>query len=1038
MRPAIFKCVPRCLAWAVASLAASALWAQSPEVEPGQHEYVVWLVPRDEEGDLLPLTGAQQAKYCAVAQELARRIYDTTNGRHTIRKVTFFYDEAPPVGPYHVTWRRWHATASAGSGHISMYDEDLGCRSNWGTEDGAVVRLPGTCPEGLTCEDSPDRPRCRTAADETVPGTAVIWGWVFAHETGHANYYLRDEYLYPGGSPEDDYLHICNNPETNTSQMAHRDRDHWCDGDTHLHQRWILGYGSSVGDEDVQVTEPTLAGYDVWTDAQATWMDLTDYVLGEYDDDPAPAFVPADDLCVFTGALADATPANDTMVVVDKSGSMGFKNSDSPQEPTALETAFLAGLAHYNAIPLNDRNVGLLLFDTGVTEVLPYEPRTEAQTADLFTAAPGGLTDLCLAVSEGTARVRTSGATMPRGTVVLLTDGRPTVPACDDEEAVLAAVLDACLGDPPVDVWPVAFGDAEYVLMSRIAEACGTQALWIEKDAPGGQEDTFEIQAALLRQGFRARSYREVLFDRSPTVADHARTFAIPPGTAELEVAWVGEPFEWADPDVGFRCRFDQLAFELLDPDGIPQGVDPVPPASEATYFTRTRRVLRPAAGTWTMRATAGPNFFCLADNSSYQGYVPKLASLAQIRASTAFAEVEVSGPVVARNEALLVTAVLHGDAVTALTDIEVTAEVANDAGSTPVTLRDDGTGGDEVAGDGRYTGRFNDCGGAVAPGAYRVVVKLQADAATAASVVSPSFDYVLTGGAPEPGPAISATLREERAVVVAGCLSAEEAQRCGAPAPAPAARCPRPFLEPTTPGIELDPGETATDVEVCLAGVVLVERGVRVGLGPGVTASNVRVDYDPVADRTCILFDATADEDAPGGDIGITVTFGGEVYETEGGEPPIVVSGRGPAWSFHLGVADPRGDLAAEFGKGPSAALDYSLPIGSGLSWDLQLGWSRFEHEAAGDDLDVWDLAVNLALRRPLAGDWWWQIHGGPELFLVDGTDLEGGFDLGAGLGFDLQPSLSLEAAWSRHATVTGSPKVEFDSLRIGLLWSF
>ena len=85
-----------------------------------------------------------------------------------------------------------------------------------------------------------------------------------------------------------------------------------------------------------------------------------------------------------------------------------------------------------------------------------------------------------------------------------------------------------------------------------------------------------------------------------------------------------------------------------------------------------------------------------------------------------------------------------------------------------------------------------------------------------------------------------------------------------------------------------------------------------------------------------------------------------------------------------------------------------------------------------------MWDLAANLALRHPFAGDWWWQIHGGPELFLVDGTDLKGGFDLGAGLGFDLQPSLSLEAAWSHHATVTGSPKVEFDSLRIGLLWSF
>lgn len=1037
MRISIHRSLILRVGCALSTLVPAVAWALSPEVEPGQHEYVVWLVPTDSSGSLLlPLTGQDKAKYCAAAQEFARRTYDVTNGRHTIRKVTFVYDETPPVGGRHVTWKRFHDTPSAGAS-INMFDEDLGCKANWGTSAGEVVQLPDSCPPGLTCNNAGDRPRCLNAASDFVPHTATAWGWVLTHEAGHAYYGLRDEYLYPTGQPED-FLHICNNPQTNTSLMAHRDRDHWCDADTHLHQRWILGYASSAGGDDVQVTEPSLLGYDVWTDAQTSWLDLQDYVIGEYESDPADPFVPAVDLCAFTGALADATPANDTMLVVDKSGSMSFKNSDSPMEPTALETAFLAALAHYNSIPVGTRNVGLLLFDAAITEAIPYAPRTSTKTADEFTFSAGGFTDLCLAVSEGAERVRTSGATMPRGAVVLLTDGRPTEAPCDNQEAVLAAVLDACLGDPPVDVWPVAFGNAEYELISRLSQVCETQAMWIEKESVSGQENTYEIQAALLRQGYRVRSYQQAVFDRSPTVADHSRSFSVPPGTAELEVIWVGEPFVWIDPDVGTRCKFDQLGFELLDPDGNPQGVDPVVPADEASYFTRTKRVARPVAGTWTMRATAGALFFCRADNPSYQGHVPQLVSLAELRNSSVYADVEVSSPIIARNQALLISAVLNSDARTALTDINVTAQVSHDSSSTSVTLHDDGTHGDAVAGDGRYTGTFNDCGSPLTPGAYRVVVTLEADESTATPVVAPTYDYALTNRAAEPGAAISATLTEERAIVVSPCLDAEEAARCGDPQPPPAETCRTRVLQPTTTGISLDPGDTATDVEVCVDGVVLVARGVRIGLGPGVTAGNVRTHYDPVADRTCLLFDATAGSDAPPNELEVTVGFGDEVYTTDGADPVIVVEGREPAWSLHLGVSDPLGSLAAAFDRGLAAAMDYQVPISSSLSWDLRLGLSTFERKTGGGDFEIWDLSGNLKFRFPASGPWWWLVNGGAGLYWLDSNNLEGGYNLGVGIGFQPLPKLSLEGTWNRHATVTATPEIEFNKFMIGLVWTF
>ena len=1025
-------------AWAFLALIPSVVAAQPPEVEPGQHEYVVWLMPKDQSNNLLPLTLQHKAKYCATAQELARRTYDTTNGRHTVRKVTFFYDETPPVGGYHIRWRRYHGVPNGGYHLVDMYDSDKGCSAAWSTSNGQVVQLPDTCPSELTCDNVGGRPRCVDASNDFVQRTATEWGWVLTHEAGHSFYDLRDEYLYPNNLPQD-YLHICNNPVTDTSLMAHRDRDHWCDSNTHLYQRWILGYATSAGPEDVQVTEPSLQGYNVWTDAQTVWMDLQDYVLGEYDSNPAPPFSPAPDLCVFTGALADATPVNDTILVVDKSGSMGFKNSASAFEPTALEAAFDAALAHYNAIPLNTRNVGLLLFDTTITEAVPYAPRTSTKTADDFSISHGGLTDLCLAVSEGAARVRTSGATDPRGAVVLLTDGRPTQVPCDTKSAVLSAVVSACMDSPPVEVWPIAFGDADYDLIHQISIACQTKALWLEKNPMTAQENTHEIQAGLLRQGYRARGYQQVLFDRSPTVTDNSYVFEVPPGTSELEVAWIGEPFWWADPDVGIECRFDQLGFKLLDPDGNPQGIDPVAPDAEATYQTRTKRVMNPTAGTWTMRATAEANWRCRADSASYSGHVPELTSLAELRNTTVYADVQLSRAIVARNQALVIRAVLNSDPVTALSGISVTAEMRHDGTSSLVTLKDDGAQGDEVAGDGIYTGRFNDCGGPPEPGAYRVIVTLAADEGTATPVVAPRYDYGLTHRAAQPGPAISATVTEERAVVVKSCLDPDEAARCGNPEPPPAARCRPTVVRPSFSGLKLEPGESATGLEVCVDGVVLVTDGVRIGLGPGVTASNVQAQYDPVADRTCITFDATAADNAPSGEISIDVGFGGEVYGSDGSDPVIEVdAGRKPAWSFHLGLADPHGSLSGAFDSGPTVAVDYEVPLGAELSWDLRLGVSSFDSRTGGDDLEVWDLCADLKARWPLGSSWWAFVNGGPGLFYPDSGDLEGGYNVGAGLAFEAGPQLTLEATLNRHATVTASPDLELNKLMVGLLWRF
>lgn len=117
--------------------------------------------------------------------------------------------------------------------------------------------------------------------------------------------------------------------------------------------------------------------------------------------------------------------------------------------------------------------------------------------------------------------------------------------------------------------------------------------------------------------------------------------------------------------------------------------------------------------------------------------------------------------------------------------------------------------------------------------------------------------------------------------------------------------------------------------------------------------------------------------------------------------------------------------------------AVDYQVPIGTDLSGELRLGYASLDRRSgAGGDLSIWDLTGTLALRRPIAGRWWWQIHGGAGLYYLDSTDLEAGYTAGGGIGFTATTNLSLEGVWSRHEVVTASPDVELDKLMIGLFW--
>ena len=74
----------------------------------------------------------------------------------------------------------------------------------------------------------------------------------------------------------------------------------------------------------------------------------------------------SDQFCVFTGTEFPNAVLNDVVVVVDKSGSMGYRLT--PLDLTAFEAAFSAGLGHFNRTP-SGKQAGLSVFDSTVTQV---------------------------------------------------------------------------------------------------------------------------------------------------------------------------------------------------------------------------------------------------------------------------------------------------------------------------------------------------------------------------------------------------------------------------------------------------------------------------------------------------------------------------------------------------------------------------------------------------------------------------------------------------------------------------------------------
>lgn len=922
---------PRALALAVVLLAiisAAGLFSDHAGAAENDHGlvYSVWFAPPLPGEPAVPMTVQDQVHYCGAAEEWSRRIWEVTDGSHLIYQVHFYSGyEAPPPST-EVVWIRSEGTPNGGCSDpeinnrcFSMYDFKKGCTKIYEVHEGELTAHLECLGENQVCS-SEDADDARTAIcmenGEPVETPLDELGWVMAHENAHSHYNLLDEYVPNSSTAIYNLYHVCvgepdNQGTDQTSMMAKRMRNHWCDSSTHVTERPVRDKDGDIlldgGGNPFIAHNPNHNPDGAWHDAlESYWQKHELEYSGSYDNVPDFPGLPiahletgnAVQFCVwhFQG---DGQPVNDALVLLDKSGSMNFRHPAFDDGPTALEGAVDSALSFYNSLR-EGRLGGILAFDTDVTELISYDVKDENKTS--LNVNPGGNTNLCRAIREGAdaVKAKSPSADFGGGQQILISDGLPTVPGCNTDAEVLLATMDACDGGVDgvgVATNTVALGDADRALLRQVAEACGarTTALLVptsslDIDGQIVQRSTpLQVRATLARSARFARAYTEVLNRDAPLAPIRNDSFIVPPGASELTVEWMGDGFEhlfFADIEA-IQCNFDALNFMLVRPNGttVDNGVSPI--AGESEYLSKSIRVNAPMPGDWQARIVPDDSFICypqFAGLHTWGDYDPRVSVVASVRASNIRPQLEVAPTVAPRDTPIRITSSISMVPNARLTGISAVAKVTGEDGQTEaVALFDDGTNGDENAADGTYTGIFNSDHEQRDPGGYRVAVTLQSTKNVSTAVFAGDLGLEIAA-APLPS-ASHARFEVEDTFVYRDCNFGDglAGNTCGDH-----------FAIPTGPSggacsISLPPGHAQSGITIETRGLPLGKRGVQVSGGEGLRVRNIEtVSYDPVTKRGVVRFDAEATPQAPDVPRHFRVSFARQSVRTEDCRPPV------------------------------------------------------------------------------------------------------------------------------------------------------
>ena len=217
------------------------------------------------------------------------------------------------------------------------------------------------------------------------------------------------------------------------------------------------------------------------------------------------------------------------------------------------------------------------------------------------------------------------------------------------------------------------------------------------------------------------------------------------------------------------------------------------------------------------------------------------------------------------------------------MTGITVAAKLVNGTTQISLPMYDDGTnGGDSIANDGVYTTAINpSCvSGTLDAGGYRFVVEMSSNKNTAVAVLSRDLDVRTTLGLnaiPSVAP-VTVSLVEEKFLAIGGCNN--PAPACGGSTTSNV--CAPQQITVNGP-VQITPGTTVSDVTVTVKNCPIASTGVQVGVGPGVTTSNVRSSYDDTTGTGTVTFDMTAAPTARPGNDQIAISWGTTTFSTTG-----------------------------------------------------------------------------------------------------------------------------------------------------------
>ena len=140
---------------------------------------------------------------------------------------------------------------------------------------------------------------------------------------------------------------------------------------------------------------------------------------------------------------------------------------------------------------------------------------------------------------------------------------------------------------------------------------------------------------------------------------------------------------------------------------------------------------------------------------------------------------------------------------------------------------------------------------------------------------------------------------------------------------------------------------------------------------------------------------------------------------------------------SLHAGTAVPAGSYANLFDPGFNFLLDLDYHFNSNLSLVAFLGYNEFKSKITGISDTYWlNLSLNARYTRPWTGPWSFYVGVGPGLYIPETGDNEPGANVGLGFDYKYSSRVHLELGADYHTIF--DPDIQFIHSHVGVIFRF